>query len=141
MFGAVTRMVRMEVSMEEAKESGCGLAVSKLSKDKDISLPLRSLALRAMQLWRAGYAASASSASVQPRVVGDSVTTVSEVGSTIGSGQMPSLPVIEGVVGSGSSSASHVSGCPAVVPAPKPKRKRSCNSVLSARGKRRCKKD
>jgi len=114
------------------------LVVSKLSKDKDISLPLRSLAQRAMQLWRAGVAGSAATASVQPRVAVDRGTTVSDVGSPVGSGMMPSPPVIEGVDGSESSHASSVLGRPVVVPAPKRKRRRSGNSVSSARGKRRC---
>jgi len=127
MFGAVTSMVRMEVTIEEAKDSGCGVIVSKLSKDKDISLPLRSLAQRAMQLWRAGVATSAATASVQPRVVADRGTTVSDVGSPMVSGRLPSLPVIEAVAGIEASPACSVLDRPAVVPAPKRKRRRTGN--------------
>jgi hypothetical protein len=137
MFGAVTSMVRMEVTIEEAKDSGCGVIVSKFSKDKDISLPLRSLAQRAMQLWRAGVVTSSSTASVQPRAVTDRGATVSE-GSPMGSGKLPSLPVIEVADGSEASPAGSVLGRLAVVPAPKLRRRRSGNSVDSGRGKRRC---
>ena len=63
MFSALSQILKANVTVAEATDSGCGRCVQRLTRDVDTSLPVLAIAQRIMQQWKASLRLQVSQSS------------------------------------------------------------------------------